>query len=157
MNLTKLLTGGNTAVASIVWPLMCGVFLALIIVYINKKTVGRFVKALLEVKANTADTSKSLEELDLAKKRFLAYALRSQSTLSNLVRKASVETDAPARYYIPEELSFRAETFYKDDRFSPMTIVIGAISFLAVSLLLVNVVPELLQMTSSAINGFKNL
>ena len=157
MNLTKLLTGGNGTVASIVWPLMCGVFLALIIVYINKNTVGKLVKALLSAKANTKETAKSLDELGLAKKRYLVYALRSGSTLSTLVRKAPDAQGEVARFYLPEEVCFRAETFYKDDRFSPMTIVIGTIAFLALTLLLLNVIPELLQMTSNAIDGFKNL
>ena len=58
MNLAKLLTGSNTSVAMIVWSLIIGVFLAMAISVYNKMTVGRLVKKLLDVKANTPESAK---------------------------------------------------------------------------------------------------
>ena len=53
MNLAKLLTGSDVTVASVVWPLVIGAFLAVAIAVINKMAVGRVVKALISAKASS--------------------------------------------------------------------------------------------------------
>lgn len=157
MNLTKLLTGNNTAVASIIWPLMIGIFAAACIIYINKRTVGRLVKKLFDEKADTENSAKSLAELGLQKKKYLSYVLRSKSTLHNIIKVVPAEGEAPCRYYIPDETSYRAEAVYKPDGSSPMTIVFAAIAFVIIALVLIHVVPHLLQLTDQAVEGFQNL
>lgn len=139
MNLARLLTGSDTTLSSIVWPLLIGAFASVVISIINKKTVGKLIKKLLKANASTPETAISLEEARLHKNGYLRYATRQNSTLMNLISK----TD-DGKLYIPEEKAFRAETTYVSDRASFIIIIVAAIVFIAAGILLNNVVPKLI-------------
>ena len=140
MNLAKLFTGSDTSVASIVWPLIFGAFISVIISVINKKNVGKLVKKLIEAKASTPDSAKTLEELGLSKNSYLRYATRPTSTLMNII---SITDDK--RLYISEEKSFRAENTYVSDRVSGKVMLIAAVIFIAAGILMINVIPKLIS------------
>ncbi len=144
LNLANLLTGGDTTLASIVWPLLIGAFASVVISIINKKTVGKLVKKLLEANSGTPETAISLEEAGLSKNGYLRYATRPNSTLMNLI---SVTDDG--KLYISEEKSFRAETTYVSDRSSFIVILIAAIVFIATGILLNNIVPKLISFATN--------
>lgn len=140
MNLAKFFTGSDTSVASIVWPLIFGAFISVIISVINKKNVGKLVKKLIEAKASTPDSAKTLEELGLSKNSYLRYATRPTSTLMNII---SITDDK--RLYISEEKSFRAENTYVSDRASGKVMLIAAVIFIAAGILMINVIPKLIS------------
>ena len=141
MNLSKLLTGGNVTIASVVWPLMIGIFAAVVISVINKKTVGQLVKRLLKAEATCPENAKSLKELGFNEKGFLRYALRDTSTLSTLV----VKNEENGGYYIPSDKAFRAENTYVSDRVTYLSIIIAAVIFIAAGIGLNNVIPKLID------------
>lgn len=155
MNLTELLTGGNAGTASILWPLMLGVFLAVVISYLNKRTTGKLVKALLEKKAESEETALPLTELGFKKQSF-RYALRKTSTLRSIIKEANSEEDSAPRYYIPQESSYRAEVLYKPDGASPLTLIFVALGLIAITIFLLNVIPELTQMLKNTVDKLKN-
>lgn len=156
MNLSQLLTGGNTTLASILWPLVAGVILAACAVFFNKQTVGKFVKKLFDAQANDADSAKSLSDLGLQKSVILKLALHPDSTLRKMVRSAPAEdASAPERFYIPEETAYRAEVTYNPDGSSVLTIVIAIVMFIAVAMILMTVIPDLVQMVSNAADAFR--
>ena len=140
MNLAKFFTGSDTSVASIVWPLIFGAFISVIISVINKKNVGKLVKKLIEAKASTPDSAKTLEELGLSRNSYLRYATRPTSTLMNII---SITDDK--RLYISEEKSFRAENTYVSDRASGKVMLIAAVIFIAAGILMINVIPKLIS------------
>jgi hypothetical protein len=140
MNLARFFTGSDTTVASIVWPIVLGAFIAVVIGIINKRTIGKLIKKLLEAGANSPENAISLEECGLSKNGYLRYATRSTSTLMNLI---SATDDK--KLYISEEKSFRAETTYVSDRASLKVIIAAAIILIAAGILLNNVAPKLIS------------
>ncbi len=160
MNLSDLLTGGNTTLASILWPLVAGVILAACAVFFNKQTVGKFVKKLFDVQAINEESAKSLAELGFEKNALVKFALRTGSTLRKVIRVAPVDgeeqTAAQERYYIPDECAYRAEVTYNPDGSSVLTIVIAIIMFIGMTVILMTVIPDLIQMASNAADAFKS-
>ncbi|MBR6771930.1 MAG: hypothetical protein IKM29_00915, partial [Clostridia bacterium] len=62
MNLAEFLTGGSVSAASVIWPMMIGVFLAVLIAYFNKRSIGRLVKKLLAAPADSEESALSLSD-----------------------------------------------------------------------------------------------
>ncbi len=141
MTLAKLLTGGNTTTASIIWAIILGVFIAIVITYINKKTVGKLVNKLLALPADSEDNAVSLDDIGFGDKGALRYALRPTSTLSNVIKK----TD-DGRYYIPEDAQYRAEVQFTQDKLSVMTLVISAVFLIIAGSALLNVLPSFIDL-----------
>ena len=144
MTLAKLLTGGNTTSASIIWAIILGVFIAVVITYINKKTVGKLVNKLLALPADSEENAVTLDDIGLGSNGSLRYALRPTSTLSSIIKK----TD-DGRYYIPEDQQYRAETVYTQSRLSPMTLIVSAVLLIAAGATLLNVLPSFIDMFKS--------
>ncbi len=140
MNLAELLTGGNVAAASVIWPIMLGVFIAVVISYINKKTIGKLVNKLLALPADSEDNAVTLSEIGFDKKTSLKYALRPDSTLSNVIRSTS-----DGKYYIPEDQAYRAETVFTQDRLSLMTVIFAGILIIVAGTALLNVLPFVIE------------
>ena len=138
-----IFTGKSGESATVIWPLIIGAFLAVIISHFNKRTVGILVKRLLDSKANTPENAKKLNDLGLGKKAYLKYALRPKSTLRGII---FAEKDA---YYIPEETEYRAETVYKPDGSSLLTVFSAFVFFLIIGLALVNSLPNIIGFASS--------
>jgi TctA family transporter len=144
MTLAKLLTGGNTTSASIIWAIILGVFIAVVITYINKKTVGKLVNKLLALPADSEENAVTLDELGFGKNGSLRYALRPSSTLSNIIKHTE-----DGRYYIPEDQQYRAEIVYTQNRLSVMTLVISAVLLIVAGSALLNVLPSFVNMFKS--------
>ncbi len=144
MTLAKLLTGGSTTSASIIWPIILGVFIAVVISYINKKTIGKLVDKLLALPADSEENAVTLDEIGFGKKGSLRYALRPSSTLSNIIKHTE-----DRRYYIPEDQQYRAETVYTQNRLSVMTLIFSAIVLIIAGSALLNVLPSIIK----TING----
>ncbi len=144
MTLEKLLTGGSSATASVIWPMIIGVYIAIIIIFINKKTIGRLVKKLLSASADSEESAVSLKELGLEKKPSLRYALRPSSTLSNIIKRTEDE-----RYYIPEDKSYRAESLYTQKRVTALTLIVPAILLTAAGIALLNALPGIISIISA--------
>ena len=161
MNLSEFFTGPISDLASILSSMVIGVILAACIVFINKQTIGKFVKRLFDEKATSEDTAKTLEELGFEKSRILRHALRSGSTLRKMVMACSdgseEESSSPLRFYIPDEKAYRAEITYNPDGSSILTLVIATLMFIVVATILVVLIPDLIQMASNAIDKFKTL
>ena len=162
MNLSDFFTGSETTLASIIIPLVTGVIIAACAVLFSKQIIGKFVKRLFDENADSEQNAKTLEELGFQKNRILRYSLRDGSTLRKVVMASPVSNDeeekkTPPRYYIPEEHAYRAEVIYNPDGSSVLTILIAIIMFIAVTLLLLVIIPDLIQMASNAINKFKTL
>ena len=134
--------------------MIAGVLIAAFLIFLNKQTLGKFVKKLFDERAESEATAKSLSDLGFAKNRIVKLALKPGSTLRKVVRATEEKEGEPARYYIPEETSYRAEVTYNPDGSSVMTLVIAVIVFLAAGVILMTVIPDLIQMAGNAIEAF---
>ncbi len=160
MSLSDFFTGSETTLVSVLIPLVLGVIIAACAVLFNKQVIGKFVKRLFDENADSEQNAKTLEELGFQKSRILRYSLRDGSMLRKVVMASpdpEKEEKTPKRYYIPENCAYRAETIYNPDGSSVLTIVIAIIMFIAVTLLLLVIVPDLIQMASNAVNKLKTL
>ena len=140
MTLAKLLTGGNMTSASIVWSIILGVFIAVVITYINKKTIGKLVDKLLALPADNGENAVSLDEIGFGGKGSLRYALRPSSTLSNIIKHTE-----DGRYYIPEDQQYRAETLFTQSRLSLLTLILSAAVLIIAGCSLLNVLPSIIE------------
>lgn len=141
MTLAKLFTGGSTASASIIWPIILGVFIAVIIAFINKKTIGKLVNKLLALPADNEDNAVTLDDIGFGKKGALRYALRPTSTLSNIIKRTE-----DGKYYIPEDQQYRAESVYTQNRLSIMTVIASGIILIIAGCALLNVLPSMIDL-----------
>ena len=144
MTLAKLLTGGNVTSASIIWSIIIGVFIAVVISYINKKTVGVLENKLLALPADSEENAVTLDEIGFGNKGSLRYALRPSSTLSSIIKHTEDN-----RYYIPEDKQYRAEIIYTQNRLSVMTLILSAIFLIIAGSALLNVLPSIIETVKS--------
>lgn len=125
--------GGRT-IGLCVIALAVGVMLAALYNFYLRRVPGGVARRLLDAGALSPETAKTAGELGLAGKRLALFELTRGSALSHIVRRADERdatddpstTDEPAnptigsgtaadtaateaRYYIPEELKYRAE------------------------------------------------
>ena len=166
--LSDFLTNGDITLASVIFPLIAGVILAVCAMFFVKKTTGRFVKALLDEKADAPETAKTLAELGYQKKPLLKYALRPGSTLRKIVLTApadgqSEETPDAAsaaetpisentRFYIPEDKAYRAETTYNPDGMSILLLLLIVLALIVLSFVLLSLIPALMRWLSGVLS-----
>ncbi len=129
---------------AVVWPIILGVFIAVIISFINKKTIGKLVDKLLSLPADKEENAVTLDELGLGKSSALKYALRPSSTLSKIVLKTSDN-----RYYIPEDKAYRAETTFSAYKVRIWTVVIAAVLLVAAGIGLSKLLPYIMELISA--------
>lgn len=153
MTFSDLLIQNNPTLAAILYPMLIGLIIGVIVVLFNKQMIGRLVKKLLDEKIRTEDAAKTLDELGFGKSKLLKFLLRDGTTLRKVVKAAETDKSSPERYYIPEECAYRAEVIYNPDGSSVITVVIAVVMFIALTFIMMTVIPDLIQMLMNAING----
>ena len=108
-------------VKTVLWMLLTGIAIAAVAVIVMRLSLGKFVRKLLETKANTPETAKSTDELGVRGNGYLKAALKGHGPLGTVVKSVSGD---PARYYIPEENVSRAESKFRKEKFSLPLILI---------------------------------
>lgn len=121
----------------IVWALFAGFIIASLMAVYNKRVIGGFVKALLTAECLSPESAKTVTDLGYGTDWFIKNALRTDTVLRRfVVRIDSVQESAEseetssdsakkpskprrdvidyatARFYIPEELKYKAEVRY---------------------------------------------
>ena len=106
----------RTTVRNIIFAFCAGIILAAIYMMYQKQVPGAVVRAILRAEAFSAEKAMTAEELGLSKNFFFRYELEHNLTLKRLIQRVESENDegegAPTRYFIPEELKYRAEVRY---------------------------------------------
>lgn len=157
MTFSDILIQNNPTLAAILYPMLIGLIIGVIVVLFNKQVIGKLVKKLLDDKISSESSAKTLDELGFGKSRLLKFLLRDGTTLRKVIKTAeNGETGASAKYYIPEDCAYRAEVTYNPDGSSVITVVIAIIMFIALTFIMMTVIPDLIQMLTNAINGPKS-
>ncbi len=164
----------------IVWSVFIGIIIGALASLYNKRIIGSFVRTLLSANAKSPEEALSVHELGFDKNKFVLIALRNGSTLRKLVyctenaaksgkynigdkiqkfftgeyppRKVDFSN---AKFYIPEELSARAEIRYEKKGTDLFSFMMTILVFLAVVFISLKVVPQILGMLDDVIAGFK--
>ena len=165
----------------IIWGVCIGAVLASLLSFYQQRVPGGLVRALLQAEAHDENTAKSLAELGLAGKPLLARELRRSTSLQKLVRSskdgagqcespsdgetahADAENGAVAphgttceaapRYYIPEELKYRAATRFDKKESSLLSLGITVILAVAIAVLILKLLPLTLSMVDAVLSS----
>ncbi len=158
----------------IVWALFAGFILAALIAIYNKRVVGGFVKAILRNECLSAESAKTIIDLGFGSDWFIKNALRTDTVLRRfVVRVDDTAEESPenekkdpgskhgainfarAKFYIPEELKYRAEVRYASKgtdliAFGLCVVVLAAAAFAAIY-----IIPDLIQLIDNFISSLK--
>ncbi len=140
--------------------LYIGIVAGLALMCYRKVHLGKAVRAILKAEAFSEESAKSPAELGIGKSFTLVRALRKRK-FGSLVKIVGVDIEAKRpdfsaeRYYIPEDLKYRAEDRYSRRGTSIATVVIWALLLIPLFLFLRFAIPELLQLLDNAITMMK--
>ncbi len=146
-NLT--LTESDTATLSFVVIGICiGIVIASLITFYQRNIPGGFVRALLRAEALSPETAKTLAELGYGKSPLVKFELRHGTVMKKTVQQteAGEGIDAAARYYIPEDLKYRAEARYQNKGNGPLQLVLTVVLSFGLAILLMKLIPVVLSM-----------
>ncbi len=157
-------SGTGSVVRNIILALAVGFVVAALMTAYTRVVLGGFVRKLIADDALDAGRARSIMELGYFRSVAIRYELSRGSSLRMVVRSVEENTDAPAaarkkervdflsaRFYIPEELRYRAETRFdkKGSGWLPVILVIVAV-IVAASLLCLYL-PDVLQLADNLI------
>lgn len=122
-----------------------GVIAAALYMFYQQSVPGGAIRAILRAEALSPESAKTAEELGLLTKPFCLWELTRGSSVRRFVKTVQDEAQGD-RYYIPEELKYRAQIRFdrKGNRFGGLlfTMVLS----LGLALILVNLLPVVLGM-----------
>lgn len=164
---------------TLIWGIYGGLVLGLAVSYYHKFFIGGFVRRLLKKEALGEEKALSLSDLDLKGMPIIKLAVKRDSALKKYVRIANPEeciskkSAKPfvkrirrffnrekekavydfdkARFYIPEELKYRADTVFEKKGSTPAAFVIFVVLLTALAAAVSFLIPELLTMLDNFI------
>ena len=163
----------------IVWALFAGFVLASLLALYNKRIIGGFVKAMLRDECLSPETAKTVTELGYGSDWFIKNALRTDTVLRRFVVRIDKDADGAdsseqpkgekkkrppkhdaidfttARFYIPEELKYKADVRYASRGTNIITFVIGVAALIAAAFAAIYFIPDLIQLIDNFITQMK--
>jgi hypothetical protein len=144
--------------------LFAGVVAAALVSLYHKHVLGSFIRFLLESGAKDEDSAIRLDSTKYNKNVFVLAAIRNGRTYSAVLRSV-LPADAPdvsvlkgkqkrdaakanlsaSSYYIPEELSFRAENIFSKKGTSVLSALFGILLFVIVAGVSIIIVPQIVE------------
>ena len=143
----SLSTTNALLVTLVVWGICLGVFGAAVWSVLHRLIVGAPIRALLLLEAFDERSAKTLAELGQKDGERAERKMAENPTLCRLVKRAVGKGDA--RYYIPEELRYRAELRYGAKGNPVLSLLLTGALCLLLGLLLIFLIPLALSMTST--------
>ena len=135
---------------NIIFAFCFGIFLAALYTAYQRGVVGKPVRALLRAEALSPESAKTLAELGLEKNPFVVFEIGRNATLKTLIKSLVGEgDDAPTRYYIPEELKYRADVRFEAKGNGVAALLITAVVSLALAFALIALFPTLLTIVDN--------
>lgn len=160
----------------IVWALFAGFVLASLLALYNKRIIGGFVKAMLRDECLSPETAKTVTELGYGTDWFIKNALRTDTVLCRFVVRIDKDMDgtenpaesdggekkkrqpkhdvidfSTARFYIPEELKYKADVRYANRGTNLFTFVLGVVALIAAAFAAIYFIPDLIQLIDNFI------
>lgn len=163
------------SVKLLVWALFAGFVVASLLAIYQKRLIGGLVKTILAAGATSPETAQTVSDLGYATDWFVKNALRTDVTLSRFVSrvdKAPAEGEEvpepkktrsgrdvidfeTARFYIPEELKYKAEVRYARKGTDFVAFGICVVIFIAAAFAAIFLIPDLIQLIDNFIGSFR--
>ena len=124
----------------VMWAFTVGVALAAAYMFFVRRTLGAFVKKLLDHNAFSPETAVTFEEIGQKPGFWLRRSLRPGTDLSATV------SETGGRYYIPEDKLEKAEHKYKSETVGVWILLVALLIFVAVTAVAVYVFPQVFEM-----------
>lgn len=103
----------RTMTRNVIVALCIGIVLASLYAAYQRGVVGKPVRALLRAEAFSPESAKTLAELSLASNPFVVFEIERNRVLRGLICVVEGEEGEEPRYYIPEELKYRADVRFE--------------------------------------------
>lgn len=148
------------ALGWIVAGLFIGAALAAAATLYSKRYLGGLVRDLIRAGALSPESAKTLPQLGRkGSSPFMRFSLRAASTFRKTVRSENAGDKLPelssARFYIPEEQRYRAETRYRRKGTDGVSLIFALILLALCAALVIFLTPELLTMLDNLITQIK--
>ena len=160
----------------IVWSIFVGIVIGAAASIYNKRVIGSFVRALIQGGATMPDSAMTVSETGFRRNLFVRMSLRRGGALRKLVYCANEPAEIPAekvsalrrffafsnefhekldmnaaKFYIPGDLTARAEIRYEKKGTDLFSLLITVLVFLVVVYISLKFIPELIGMLDSLI------
>lgn len=142
----------RTTVRNVILGFCAGILIAALYAFYQKTIPGGIVRTLLRCEAFSEDTAKTAAELGWERNILFRFELAHNGMLKKLIRTVSApadaaegeETEAELRYYIPQELKYRAEVRFDKQGSGPVGLIVTLALTLLLSIALIRLLPALL-------------
>lgn len=154
----------SQSVPIIVFSMFFGAVLAALISLYYKKVLGAFISFLLQSGAASEESAIRLDSTSFAKNVFVLGAIRRGTVYKSVLRFVAPDGLLPGKkrkerneyalrssYYIPEDLTFRAENLFLKKGTTVLSAVLGILLCLIVAGLSLIIIPDLIQMLNNLI------
>lgn len=129
----------------VIFGLCIGAVLASLLTLYQRNVPGGFVRALLAAGALSPEGAKALSELGYEKNALVKFELKHNTVLQKTVLTLTA-ADGTARYYIPEEQKYRAETRFESKGNGPLQFALTVVLAIGLAILLLKLIPPVLSM-----------
>jgi len=159
MQLSSLFNYQGLTLEIVIWSLFIGIIIGAFAIWYSRRVLGTLVRALLGSQANATGTAKSFGDLGIKNTFIYKIALRKNSTYRKIVYIADEAADSKSninkmKFYIPEEVNFRADSMYNAKGTTLIGAVVAIFAFLIMAILTLVVVPDLIKMVQDLVNQF---
>ena len=158
MNFFSLWAETSSTLEKVILSLAIGFILAMFVMLIAKRNVGKVARELIKRGANSPETALTLKEMGIKPHGAATPKLRDPRSLLRRSVKAAPENegDSPdrplrggealtARYYVPEEERIAAEVRFDAKNTTWPIAVLGVIAIGIVAYLCIKYIPEILK------------
>lgn len=156
------LPDGGTSMRLLIWVLYAGIVIGSLLGTLDKLYCGSFVRALLDNEIVTAESARSLSEIETKGKWYLRRALRPGKPLWKMIAATAEEEDsAPVsaknvknvRFYLPAEKRDLAQLRYQNGSRPIRTLILAVVLLTVAAVLAQTVLPELLTMLDNFVGS----
>ncbi len=157
-------SGTGLVVRNIILALAIGFIAAALMTAYTRVVLGGFVRKLIAADALDASRARSLFELGYFRSVAIRRELSRGSSLRMVVRSSGEEAGAPAnarkkpqldfltaRFYIPEELRYRAEIRFDKKGSGRLTVILVVVAIIITAAALCFFLPDVLQLADNLI------
>ena len=134
----------RTMARNAIVALCIGIVLASLYAAYQRGVVGKPVRALLRAEALSPESAKTLSELSLAGNPFVVFEIERNRVLKSLIRTVETPENEPPRYYIPEELKYRADVRFDAKGNGIFALLLTAVVAVGLALALIALLPTFL-------------
>ena len=151
-NFTLTYSTARTLTA-VILAICAGVILAALYNFYMRRVPGGVVRLLLSRKALSPETALNAEELGLLDKPFALWELLRGVSLRRIVSvvndEDTDEPDAHTRYYIPEDLKYRAEVRFEQKGNGAVGLAVTCALTVVLAVVLLKLIPVVLAMVDN--------